>query len=65
MDNDRGYKIVTEERDLHTSQCYLGPAKEYSLITPKPSHHTITEKMEGAEELGSSVGCRASCVSTS
>lgn len=54
MDNDRGYKIVTEERDLHTSQCYLGPAKEYSLITPKPSHHTITEKMEGAEELGSS-----------
>lgn len=44
--NERGYKILTEERSLHTSQCYLGPAKAYGLITPVPSHHINREDGE-------------------
>lgn len=49
MDNDWGYEILTEERYLYTSQCYLGPAKAYGLITPIPSQYIINRE-DGEKE---------------
>lgn len=49
MDNDCGYKILTEERSLYTSQCCSGPAKAHGLTTPIPSHH-LTNWEDGGKK---------------